>query len=467
MDDAIQTFCSFTGADPAQARHYLSLTDDNAEQAVELYFNSAELSGQPPAGSTSGSAIPVDDDDDDGAQEDDEAMARRLQNEMYGGGSGGADGGVRAPIARTTETLVGGDWDEDSVPRSNMAFRGRPSIFNQDTNIWSGSNAQEVLSRATGGASDTSAKTNHLAMLFRPPVDLIAPINFTEARELGKESQKWILLNLQDQNIFDCQTLNRDLWKNESVRETIREHFIFLQYTKDDPRATEYINWYFANERDLPESYPHIAIIDPRTGERVKTWTGRPVPKPLEFLNDLHEFLDRYSLSIDKKNPVQLVRQPKRPSKDIDSMTEDEMMQMAMNESLNQSSPTEHDDPDALTRAPSTQPQETSKGKQREESTSFDLISSSNTHTEPVATEPNTTRIQFRFSGGRVIRRFRLSDPVRRLFEWLKNAPPEQARAEGKTQFELNCLGKNLAEELDITIQEAGLANSTVMVHYD
>jgi hypothetical protein len=41
-------------------------------------------------------------------------MARRLQEEMYGGGAGdigGDDEAVRAPMARTTETLVGPDLD--------------------------------------------------------------------------------------------------------------------------------------------------------------------------------------------------------------------------------------------------------------------------------------------------------------------------------------------------------------------
>ncbi len=56
------------------------------------------------------------------AQEDeDAAMAKRLQEELYGGQ--GADDGVRAPMARTTETLVApsGNFrdDEDDM---NMAM---------------------------------------------------------------------------------------------------------------------------------------------------------------------------------------------------------------------------------------------------------------------------------------------------------------------------------------------------------
>ena len=53
--------------------------------------------------------------------EDDEAVARRLQEELYAGGdaAGGYDADeVRAPMARTTETLVGGqggDWPPDDM----------------------------------------------------------------------------------------------------------------------------------------------------------------------------------------------------------------------------------------------------------------------------------------------------------------------------------------------------------------
>lgn len=58
-------------------------------------------------------------------EEEDAAMAKRLQEEMYGGGGGGGGGSgaggpmgeddVRAPMARTTETLVapGGFGDDD------------------------------------------------------------------------------------------------------------------------------------------------------------------------------------------------------------------------------------------------------------------------------------------------------------------------------------------------------------------
>ncbi|KAK3718930.1 UBX domain protein Ubx2 [Vermiconidia calcicola] len=535
MDDQISMFCAITETDPSKAQQYLQLTDGNVEQAVELFFNNPDLGGTAaaaPPQANQNDPIMIDDDDDAEMQgtgsraaggssmEDDEAMARRLQEEMYGaGGGGGAAGagdldeeGVRAPMARTTETLVGpgSEWRDRDDPNEMQAAiaeqmmarsqrrRGAPGIFNQrDTpSIWSNddpNNAEahrQALSRATGGASEQTSKSNLLAELFRPPFDLMAThLSFSEARDEGKENEKWIIVNVQDPSIFDCQVLNRDIWKNPSIRDTVKEHFIFLQYNKADPRGQEYANYYFSNMRDNEDAYPHIAIIDPRTGEQVKTWSGSPAPKANEFLMDLHEFLDRYSLKMDMKNPVQAKRKEKK--KDVAQMSEEEMLEMAMQNSMENGAGSKDQDPDALTRAAgssvsgkgkapvvapeamdttdmgptapddSTQP---ATGSAAKKDTPFAKISSSNPHEEPTSTDvKETTRIQFRYSGGRIVRRFLLSDPVRRIYEWLKASPLEGKEG---SAFELITMGKNLIEMLDVPIADAGLKQGTVMVEF-
>jgi len=308
---------------------------------------------------------------------------------------------------------------------------------------------------------------------------LIAPFTWDEARDAGKEDEKWIMVNIQDPAIFDCQVLNRDIWKNASVRETIKENFIFMQYSKDDPRGDQYINYYF-QQRDNDDSYPHIAIVDPRTGEQVKVWSGPPVPKPSDFLMDLHEFLDRYSLKAFAKNPV-ANRKPEKKTKDVEKMSEEEMLEMAMQNSLangsggpskSKSAP----DPDALTReelaaqgnAPTDAMDVADTGiplngtNEEAESTPFSRIPSDRSHEEP--TDPAaSTRIQFRWSGGRIIRRFALTDTVQRVYEWLKASPPEGKEGQ---DFELIAMGKNLIDSLDQTIEQVGLKNGTVMVEH-
>jgi hypothetical protein len=161
-EEAIAQFCAITDASPEVAKGFLSLTGNDPNQAVTLFFENPELAssvqaGAPPAppahtrpsasrsagrqdssgiihiDSDDDDAMQVDDDSDDdraavqhaanAAQEDeDAAMARRLQEEMYqdqGSGAGGAgaigEEGVRAPIGRTTETLIAPDpnWGPD------------------------------------------------------------------------------------------------------------------------------------------------------------------------------------------------------------------------------------------------------------------------------------------------------------------------------------------------------------------
>lgn len=532
MDEQVSTFMAFTSGTTEQAQRFLQLTDGNVEQAVELFFSNPDLGASAPAGASTtappaqsnrDAPISIDDDDDidlddddvqetgsrpaqrsgGASMEDDEAMARRLQEEMYGGAGGSRapggfdEEGVRAPMARTTETLVGpgsSDWRSDPGEMNaaiaqqlfNRQNRGaQPGIFNQreERSIWNDDDPnnpdahRQALSRATGGASDQSAKANHLADLFRPPYDLLNNMPWEAARDLGKEDEKWIMVNVQDPSIFDCQVLNRDIWKNESIRDTIKEHFIFMQFQKSDPRGQEYVNYYMSAVRDSDDAYPHIAIVDPRTGEQVKTWSGSPAPKAADFLMDLHEFLDRYSLSMERKNPVQ--RQRKESKKDVAQMSEEEMLEMAMQNSLDNGAGPKEEDPDALTKsienlggkgkapvgaAESAMDVDTNGSASAPKDTPFSRISSSNPHEEPTSTSPQeTTRIQFRYSGGRVVRRFQLQDPVRRIYEWLKAAPFEGK--EGAT-FELITMGKNLIDMLDATVEEAGLKNGTVMVEF-
>jgi UBX domain-containing protein 7 len=354
-------------------------------------------------------------------------------------------------------------------------------VFNQQAvspSIWDEGDSdarREGLARATGGASETSSKAARLAELFRPPFELMSRLPWDEARERGKEEEKWILVNVQDSSIFDCQSLNRDLWKHEGIKETVRENFIFMQYSKDDPGGNQYIQYYFPL-KDSQAAYPHIAIVDPRTGEQVKIWSGPPPPKPMDFLMQLHEFLDRYSLNVAVKNPVAKRKAEKPAELDVDKMTEEQMLDLAMQNSLANGHTTgpRDSDPDDLTKSVGDLK---GKGKAADEPdldaaeandhtsqlSPFAAIDSNRPHKEPENNPVTTTRIQFRYFGGRLIRRFNLSDPVRRIYEWLKAEPISEAPG---SEFELKSSGKDLIPLLDETIEKAGLKNGTVMVEY-
>jgi hypothetical protein len=557
MEDAAETFKMVTGASDPVARRYLEMTENDAQQAIALFFDSPDLaSGVNEAASPAAPAVPVssrpsgvndrpqgasrvvnlDDEEDEDIPdfdenqhaaavgravdfEDDEAMARRIQQEMYAGGdaAGGFDAdGVRAPIARTTETLVGGPggpWGHDDMEAAiaqQMRMRqnrplgrhhftnfhstqtdidnmiGRAGVFNQRAvpSIWDDTadpaTRRQGLAQATGGASEASSKNARLAELYRPPFEIMRQMSWDAARELGKEEEKWILVNIQDASIFDCQQLNRDIWKDQGIKEVVKENFLFMQYNKDDTRGSTYIQYYF-QASDSQDAYPHIAIVDPRTGEQVKVWSGPPLPKAPDFLMQLVEFLDRYSLDLSKKNPVARRKEEKPKAVDVDRLTEDEMLDLALQNSLagGAASGAKDNDPDELTKSFG----DVSKGKAKEVDhdmevendghedqtedavpTVYSRISSNNPHIEPDA-GPEVTRIQFRHSNGRIVRRFKISDPVERLFEWLKAEP-----LDGKTDtpFDLRAMpaGKDLAEQLHETIESVGLKMGTVMIEY-
>lgn len=164
MEESIQHFTDITGASVDVARGFLEITGGDYQRAIELFFESPDLVGAgvssnpPPTASTSRPPAPrrvnvgredasgvihINSDDEDeedvdmqyhddafdvdedervaaaqaaafAQEEEDAAMAKRLQEELYQE-SGSAGGDVRAPIARTTETLVAPDpsWGEE------------------------------------------------------------------------------------------------------------------------------------------------------------------------------------------------------------------------------------------------------------------------------------------------------------------------------------------------------------------
>jgi hypothetical protein len=164
---------------------------------------------------------------------------------------------------------------------------------------------------------------------------------------------------------------------------------------------------------------------------------------------------------------------------DVDRLTEEEMLDLALQNSLanNGAVGPKEDDPDDLTK--SFGDISKGKGKEFEEDSGdaepangdaspsagaspFSQILSNNPHDEPDQ-GPRVTRIQFRHSNGRVVRRFRVDDTVRRIYEWLKADPLEGKEG---VEFDLKGMGKNLIEYLDETIEDAGLKNGTVMVEF-
>lgn len=195
MDEDVVQFMAITGVESEQvARGFLEISNGDAGQAIQLFFESPELGAsfsnpaqqqqqqqQAPAPSAAAAAssggrrgltgredargvitidsdddddvemsqadddniiIPDDDDEDDeenvvavaraAQEEDDAAMARKLQDEMYAQDPASVEG-VRAPMGRTTETLVAPDpsWgledDREAAVLEQLRRRRQPT----------------------------------------------------------------------------------------------------------------------------------------------------------------------------------------------------------------------------------------------------------------------------------------------------------------------------------------------------
>jgi hypothetical protein len=190
----------------------------------------------------------------------------------------------------------------------------------------------------------------------------------------------------------------------------------------------------------------------------------------------LHEFLDRYSLDNTARNPVAKRKSEARKEKPVDQLSEEEQLERALQASMSSQAqelkPPSGEDPDDLTRsigdlrgaAPAAEVMDVDAKEQPEgaDTSAFAQIASDRPHTEPPA-GPGVTRVQIRHPGGRVVRRFAESDPVQRIYEFLKAEPLEGK--EGKA-FELIAAGKNLIDSRQDTIEDAGLKNGTIMVEF-
>jgi hypothetical protein len=104
--------------------------------------------------------------------------------------------------------------------------------------------------------------------MFAPPKNLVFNGSFQAAQHESQTQKKWLLINIQADDIFDCHRLNRDTWTNELVSAVVDAFFVFWQVDKATAEGTRFNSLYHVHD------YPYIAVIDPRTGENVKHWVG-------------------------------------------------------------------------------------------------------------------------------------------------------------------------------------------------
>ncbi|RCK55707.1 UBX domain-containing protein 5 [Candida viswanathii] len=518
MDEHIPTFLAVTGvADESIAKQFLDVAGGDLETAVMLYMESGQHGGGGSSATNHNDSSNVNS-GHASIYDDDEEMAKKLQEEAYR-----ANDDVREADANVHrhETLVDTmDGYQPHHVNTPMDFLGnrRQGIFNQgidfdrrmraggfgtayddddddevddddgdnyDDEIQildsdeeeGGVNVRPISRRRQNIQSrnqELSSTQRRLANLFRPPFDIIENLNLDQAKQLGRETKKWILINIQDSLEFQCQVMNRDFFSNERVKQIIKDNFIFLQFQLASMSGQQYVNFYHADE------YPHLAILDPLTGERVHKWKDGQVPVVNEWIEEVYKFLDTFSLNPQSNNP--LVHHEAKI--DPTTLSEEQQIELAMKQSIIDNGTTskksgntiddaividgsdEEDEEPEIVSAPSEESAaEMSKNP-------FDAILPID-HPEP--TEQPMTRIQIRFPNGkRLVRKLRLDDKVIVIYEWLKFVLLDNYQDYGLSspdeKFNLsNSSDKSFKfiESLDKTIAEANLKNASILLEQE
>lgn len=232
----IEQFVNVTGASKEIARSMLEACNGNLEMAIEMHLDSCEV----PESEVSG------------------ASSSATRSNLAAGFSNTSNQNVddvRAPIPQTRGILV-------------EPFQAYPTRKRQAKSVFDAFRDFQAEARQQGASTSSvmTGKKKTLHDLFRPPIDLLHKGTFETAKVDGQHHSKWLLVNVQDVREFSCQQLNRDVWSNEAVRNIIKERFVLWQVYRDSNEGDRFIQFYHVT------TYPYLAVLDPRTGEKLVEW---------------------------------------------------------------------------------------------------------------------------------------------------------------------------------------------------
>ncbi|KAK3730172.1 hypothetical protein QZH41_016004 [Actinostola sp. cb2023] len=307
--NVIAEFLNVTGAERTRAQSLLDATDGNLQMAIEMYFDSGV------------SVEEAERSDRDGSNDGGGVVCSSSSSKSNP--KANTEDEVRAPIPQTRGILV-------EEPYSTFGTRKRTStsVFDAFRDFQAEARHQEL--QTTGEAGSSKKRT--LQDLFRPPIDVLHKGTFETviiAKTSGQQQSKWLLVNVQDVKEFKCQQLNRDVWSNEHVRSMIKANFVLWQVYRDTDEGERFIQFYHVS------TFPHLAIVDPRTGEKLISWGFMDAQS---FYETVSEFLVEHP-GLGEESPP-----PKKTKKDsIVDASEDSQLEAAIAASLRYSTSTAND----------------------------------------------------------------------------------------------------------------------------
>jgi UBX domain-containing protein 7 len=359
--DSMSQFVAFTGANVNVAKHFLSVSSGNLEEAVELFF----------AG-----------------------------NGEYSSACFGLPK-YEVPVPAKKQKLV--DSDTERVGDSRLG----PVVNNHHVSVSAGekrsfrleTRENSRLDRSITAASSATQAVNFNA-LFAPPKHIVFKGNFNSATISARKQNKMLLVNIQKHTVFDCHRLNRDVWRNDAVRDIIMSSSVFWMANEGHQYSKDY----------NVKVYPHVAIIDPITSGELCILVSGGAMSPEVFLQKYQDFMDRNETLFDsslRKEDTHSREYSFSTAVDLTCPEPDQLLQTAAFTDENGGATTST----AVSSDPSNKTSEQHKERMHGQ---FGHLPD-----EPSSDEVEVTSIALKLPNGkRRIRRFRLREPVRCIFAY-------------------------------------------------
>ncbi|KAF0309199.1 UBX domain-containing protein 7 [Amphibalanus amphitrite] len=312
-DSQLEQIMAVTAADRQRAAALLAAAGGSVQRAINIHFEAERV----PEPASNG------------------ADAERCSPAPAAAASE-VEGAVRAPIPPRAEVMLDPAHSAANyaLPSRRSRLRQTDSVFDKFRDFSAEIRLQESQLAGPGPSQRAAPpgadhperyKLQTLEEIFRPPLELIFRGTFQAARDQGIADNKWLMVNVQNTEEFACQVLNRDVWSSHKVRDIVRANFIFWQVYHESSEGLKYKTFYPVS------SWPYVAILDPRTGELLRTWSKLDKNSAIELLID---FLEAHKFSEDAP-PT-----PKRPRVDsVLELDEEAQLRLAIEKSL------QHDQP--------------------------------------------------------------------------------------------------------------------------
>lgn len=455
QQEKIAAFMEIVGKPEEKAREFLQATNWHLEEAIQLFY-----AGGDEFGTVIPHHIPTDVAWDAAAGESEPELKPIISSASEPGNDY-----VRPPLPVKREALY---EDIFEYRAQNLAqSSNQPTSVDAFRNFQDEANFRSQASKDNATAMDGSKDT--LAALYRPPFALMFQGSFEQAKVEAAKKGKWLLINLQSNKEFASYMLNRDTWAHHTVNNILESTFIFWQVYDDTEEGRKVCTYYKLI------NMPTIMILDPLTGQKMRSWEGMVSAERL--LEDLVLYIDRGPLEPKQTSfpPPKRPRESNYVTKDAPIVTpnaEEEELQQALAASLQDSR--EHvvgehvaDKNGNISTAGS---EDVQAETQQDKTASEFKLRCPTLPEEPGHTDATVCRVAVRFpDGSRGQRRFLRSDPIQVLWSFCFSKVEEAGKGKSfrLTHTIPGVVGNVLDFDRQASIGDAGLANSILVMTWD